>query len=210
VEVQRVLNAHLAGGRAKLIEVLKPSGLVRTVDAEQADAEYHDEDQVDDANDLGSATLPSMLRLEARARRARLAAVAFAACAVLFAALAARPSIRPARASTARFSAPAPAIALTSPAPALVPPPPDSAREPAPPTAPEATAIATSVPSTTGEIQTSARPLAHRVFVDGRFVGESGGTITLPCGEHSVRVGGAGKAQTVTVPCGGAVVVAAR
>jgi serine/threonine-protein kinase len=209
LEVQRALNEHVAGGRAQLIEVLGPFDLVRASDAEHVDAEPHDDDRAlrERANDPGSdVTMTSMVRLQARARRARVAAATFAAFAVLFAVLAARPSIRAARGSTTRVAAPAPAITIASPAPPRASPP----RDPAPPTTPEAPPIATSVPATNGELQTSARPFVHRVFVDGRFVGESGAAITLPCGVHSVRIGAAGTAQSVTVPCGGVVEVAAR
>ena len=156
LEVQRVLNAHLAGGRAKLIQILGPLGVVRAEDETYPDTELRDEERIDDEGDRTSnATMPSMLRLETRARRARLTAATFAAFAVLFAILAARPGMRAALGSTAHGSTPSPVVAPTPPAPALVPRSP----EPAPSADPEAPPIVTPVPATTtGELQRQRSP----------------------------------------------------
>jgi hypothetical protein len=46
---------------------------------------------------------------------------------------------------------------------------------------------------------------SHRVWIDDRLVGESPGSFPIRCGQHSVRVGSAGTAKQVNVPCGGEV-----
>ncbi|GAC1542096.1 MAG: hypothetical protein NVS3B10_06560 [Polyangiales bacterium] len=43
----------------------------------------------------------------------------------------------------------------------------------------------------------------HRVFVDGRVVGEGPGPLEVPCGRHAVKVGSGGKTQSLDLPCGG-------
>lgn len=55
------------------------------------------------------------------------------------------------------------------------------------------------------------RPAAgeHRVFVDGRVVGNSPGTMVVDCGEHVVKIGHDGKEQAIEVPCGGRATVTA-
>jgi hypothetical protein len=45
----------------------------------------------------------------------------------------------------------------------------------------------------------------HRLYVDGALVRES--TALVRCGVHSVKVGSAGKTQSVDVPCGGEITV---
>jgi hypothetical protein len=54
-----------------------------------------------------------------------------------------------------------------------------------------------------GDIDTSAARPQHRVFVDGRVVGETPRTFSVPCGWHKVRLGSQGSLQSVEVPCGG-------
>lgn len=48
-----------------------------------------------------------------------------------------------------------------------------------------------------------AKSPGHRVYVDGRLVGESGRDMTLPCGAHKVKVGSQGTEKAVVLPCGG-------
>jgi serine/threonine-protein kinase len=70
----------------------------------------------------------------------------------------------------------------------------------------EATASAaagTGAGGTRGSIVTGSAADHHRVFVDGRVVGEGEGTFEVPCGAHVVRIGSAGQDHTVVVPCGG-------
>jgi len=47
----------------------------------------------------------------------------------------------------------------------------------------------------------------HRVFVDGRVVGNWPGTLVVDCGPRVVKIGHDGKEQTIAVPCGGRVEV---
>ena len=54
--------------------------------------------------------------------------------------------------------------------------------------------------ATTGILH--AKNIGHRVFFDGRLVGEAGKDLTVPCGAHKVKVGSAGVERAVTVPCG--------
>jgi serine/threonine protein kinase len=54
-----------------------------------------------------------------------------------------------------------------------------------------------------GALRTPASRWSHRLFVDGRLVGETGSDVTLPCGVHAVQVGGRGVPRRVDVPCGG-------
>jgi serine/threonine-protein kinase len=58
-----------------------------------------------------------------------------------------------------------------------------------------------------GDIFTAASAGGHRVFLDGRVVGESPASIRVRCGKHEVRVGGNGISQPVDIPCGGSVLV---
>jgi serine/threonine protein kinase len=211
VDVQRVLNAHREDGRAKLVDVLKSLGLVRIGDPEHPSGEHAYAESADDPERSSHGTMPSLVRLEARAHRARLATAAFAACAVLFALFAARPGLRAARGGTVPASAPAPAIALTRPSAPVAPTPSPGAPAPAALAAAEVPLPpATSLPPTTGDLRTLAAPVVHRVFVDGVFAGSSGDTLTVPCGTHGVRIGGAGKTQSVTVPCGGTITISTR
>jgi hypothetical protein len=48
------------------------------------------------------------------------------------------------------------------------------------------------------------------VFMDGHIVGASGQTFRVTCGPHVVRIGTAGRAQSVLVPCGGEIAVEAQ
>ncbi len=85
---------------------------------------------------------------------------------------------------------------------------------------PSASAVASAVPSavpsasssasstsavagsgTTGELTVGASAKGHRIFFDGRVLGETG-TYTVPCGSHKVKVGSGGKEQVVSIPCG--------
>jgi serine/threonine-protein kinase len=71
-----------------------------------------------------------------------------------------------------------------------------------------ATATATATASTTdthGTINLPSSAAGHRVFVDGRVASDGAKPIDVACGHHSVRVGSHGKAQSIDVPCGGAI-----
>jgi hypothetical protein len=59
--------------------------------------------------------------------------------------------------------------------------------------------------STTGTLKVRRRGWGHRVFIDGQVAGQGGKDITWLCGSHRVKVGSAGKENTVDIPCGGTV-----
>ena len=106
----------------------------------------------------------------------------------------------------ATASATAPAAPSTTPAPTPAPTP--SPTTPVPTETAAATAAPAEAPepdagsSTTGLLH--AKSFGHRVYVDGRLVGESGGRdIPLPCGPHKVKVGSQGTEKAVVLPCGG-------
>jgi serine/threonine-protein kinase len=61
-----------------------------------------------------------------------------------------------------------------------------------------------------GDIFTAASGGGHRVFLDGRVVGQSPDVIHVRCGRHEVRVGGNGVSQTVDIPCGGSLLVSPK
>jgi eukaryotic-like serine/threonine-protein kinase len=58
-----------------------------------------------------------------------------------------------------------------------------------------------------GSIFTAPSLTGHRIFVEGRVVGESPGPYQVRCGTRSIQVGSAGTARDVNVPCGGSVQV---
>ena len=58
-----------------------------------------------------------------------------------------------------------------------------------------------------GILVTDSVPGGHRIFVDGRIVGESPSPAVAPCGTHSVQVGSAGTARSVQIPCGASISV---
>jgi serine/threonine protein kinase len=65
----------------------------------------------------------------------------------------------------------------------------------------------------TGELVTAPLADPHRVFVDGRVVGQTsapGARFVVACGRHAVRVGSHGQLQIVEVPCNGSVLVSPR
>jgi serine/threonine protein kinase len=59
----------------------------------------------------------------------------------------------------------------------------------------------------TGRLDTPPSMWNHRVFVDGFVRGAGGDSIRVRCGRHTVRLGSAGRTQSVDVPCGGQVMV---
>ena len=185
-DVQRVLDAHRGDGRARLKEILARLGLARG----------HSE-EADESN----VTVLSMARLEARVRRARIATLLFAICALLLGAVTfrawTRMRVRNANPAEARVALPDIAIAAP-PAPVLAS------------SMPEPIAPHPNPTPATGELRTPESKPSHRIFVDGRFAGETGTPLTLACGAHRVRIGGGGRVQSVAVPCGGGVDVGVR
>lgn len=62
-------------------------------------------------------------------------------------------------------------------------------------------------PAGMGDLRTTARAKSHRVFVDGKVIGEGEGVFRVACGTRKVRVGSAREDETIQVPCGGEVTV---
>src|SRR5262249_16420520 len=58
------------------------------------------------------------------------------------------------------------------------------------------------IPSAMGLPVTPDAPPGHRVFVDGRAAGQTPQSILVKCGAARVRIGSAGRARVVDVPCG--------
>jgi eukaryotic-like serine/threonine-protein kinase len=88
------------------------------------------------------------------------------------------------------------AARLASTSPSVEP----ASSSPAPP-APEPSAV----PSDHGELRFPPYAAGHRIFVDGRVVGDGAQPATVRCGTHEVRIGSAGAPQQVDVPCGGSI-----
>jgi serine/threonine-protein kinase len=61
-----------------------------------------------------------------------------------------------------------------------------------------------------GLLKTSGAAPNRRIFVDERTLGQTPETVTVKCGSRTVRLGSAGKNQTVDVPCGGEITVGDR
>ncbi len=95
---------------------------------------------------------------------------------------------------------------------ASAPPPPEptAALElaaPSEPTAPpeQAPSSAEAPTPTSGILSSPAGADGHRIFVDGKLVGQAPITVSLSCGSHVVRVGSHGRPRRIDVPCGGEV-----
>jgi serine/threonine-protein kinase len=72
-------------------------------------------------------------------------------------------------------------------------------------TATPSPATAAEIPSDVGELQPPPSAAGHRIYVDGRVVGEGTAPLRVKCAQHSVRIGSAGRTQYVDVPCGQAI-----
>jgi hypothetical protein len=55
-------------------------------------------------------------------------------------------------------------------------------------------------------VTTDAAP-NHRIYVDGRVLGQTPDTVHVKCGAHVIKLGSSAREQTVDVPCGGEVSV---
>jgi hypothetical protein len=71
--------------------------------------------------------------------------------------------------------------------------------------APSTTGFTVAPDSTFGTLVPPPYAKGHRVFVDGRVAGTGASPISVSCGAHVVRIGRAGRKQSVTVPCGATV-----
>jgi hypothetical protein len=58
-----------------------------------------------------------------------------------------------------------------------------------------------------GDLKTAEAPSGRRIFVDGKVAAQTPETLHLKCGTHVVKVGSAGKEQSIDVPCGGEISV---
>jgi serine/threonine protein kinase len=58
-----------------------------------------------------------------------------------------------------------------------------------------------------GVITTKGTVPHRRIFVDDKTVGQTPQSVTVKCGKRVVRLGSAGKRQTIDVPCGGEIAV---
>jgi serine/threonine-protein kinase len=102
------------------------------------------------------------------------------------------------------------ATTTVPPAPTAVAPAPSSAPSvtPAPATEPSSGgASGPAIPADRGELVFPPYAAGHRIFVDGRVVGDGAQPALVPCGSHSVRIGSAGTPQQVDVPCGQAITI---
>jgi hypothetical protein len=64
-------------------------------------------------------------------------------------------------------------------------------------------------PSTVGTVR-AADSGGHRIWIDGKLVGNTPQAFEVSCGLHVIRVGSSGQPQMTEVPCGGEVEVAFR
>jgi hypothetical protein len=95
---------------------------------------------------------------------------------------------------------PAVATATTSAPAASAPTAAPEVAAPVPTEAPSA-----QVPPDQGQLVFPPSAAGHRIFVDGRVVGDGAQPATVRCGPHDVKIGSAGTPQRVDVPCGGSV-----
>jgi hypothetical protein len=54
-----------------------------------------------------------------------------------------------------------------------------------------------------GDVTPPAAAAGHRIFVDGKVVGNGTDTVRVKCGSHTIKIGSSGTPQTIDVPCGG-------
>ncbi|MBX3197650.1 MAG: hypothetical protein KF894_05865 [Labilithrix sp.] len=111
--------------------------------------------------------------------------------------VAATPAAEVASAPSAEVTA-APA-AMPTVSPDALPPAPSSAPGRAVTAAPPAEEVA---PTMTRVVLPSYAK-GHRVFVDGRVVGEGAEPITVACGKHKIQIGSRGRPRARNLPCGG-------
>jgi serine/threonine protein kinase len=99
-----------------------------------------------------------------------------------------------------------PSAAHAGPSVAIDRTPPQASRPSSPPSA--SAPLAAPPPSPTrGTLLTPPRAASHRIYVDGRVIGEGHRSFEVRCGVRLVRVGSAGRDQRVVVPCGGSIAV---
>jgi serine/threonine-protein kinase len=102
--------------------------------------------------------------------------------------------------------APPPPVApppVTTPTPTPTPAPPSASPQPSTPSSPPPPAV----PEGMGMLVTTDAARGRRIFVDEKVVGQTPQSVAVPCGKHTVRLGSAGKPQSIEVPCAGEIVV---
>jgi hypothetical protein len=114
------------------------------------------------------------------------------------------PSSSPQRLETKVAETQAPTTAAAAAAPLAETP---SAATPPAPAVPDTDASAGGGDATHGEIRTTQPADGHRVFIDGRLVGEGAGAFSVSCGKHVVKIGSSGRPTPVEVACGASVTV---
>ena len=132
----------------------------------------------------------------------------------------ATPSAAP---TTLRIATATATVTATAAPTATTPPAPTANATPTPTPTPTPTATPTPTPTATspaptapplsadeGTITTPPTAAGHRVFVDGRYAGDSPGPIKVRCGERLVKIGSGGTPHTVNVPCGSDLLVQPR
>jgi serine/threonine-protein kinase len=53
-----------------------------------------------------------------------------------------------------------------------------------------------------GLLSTTKAAPGHRIFVNGRTVGQTPESVMIPCGRTSVKIGSAGQPRSMDIPCG--------
>jgi serine/threonine-protein kinase len=146
----------------------------------------------------------------APARRRSLLPIAASAGAVIALAIVAVVVLGRSSDSSPASAAVAAAPAASRPAEPAVPiTPPAATSAPVPSVAPESTAPVPSgaapaqTPPDQGQLVFPPSAAGHRIFLDGRVVGDGAQPAVVPCGPHDVKIGSAGTPQRVDVPCGG-------
>ena len=146
----------------------------------------------------------------APARRRSLLPIAASAGAVIALAIVAMVVLGRSSDSSPASAAVAAAPAASRPAEPAVPiTPPAATSAPVPSVAPESTAPVPSgaapaqTPPDQGQLVFPPSAAGHRIFLDGRVVGDGAQPAVVPCGPHDVKIGSAGTPQRVDVPCGG-------
>jgi serine/threonine-protein kinase len=59
------------------------------------------------------------------------------------------------------------------------------------------------IPPDMGLFDPGDAPPGHRIFVDGRTVGQTPQSVLVKCGKATVKIGSAGQPQALDIPCGG-------
>ncbi len=99
-------------------------------------------------------------------------------------------------------SVPVSAAPQASALPPARPPPASSSAQPVPVVAVDALPKSNVEPNMTlVTLPRSAK--GHRIFVDGRVVGNGAGPLKVACGTRKIRIGSGGKLQVRELPCGG-------